>query len=76
MIISKKHYDELNARNVKLMRALREKEEEENEYKKENALQHETLRKILKAVTINRYGNAEVTIRKVKELVNDYQSNN
>ena len=76
MFITKKSYDELNARNVKLMRALREKEEEENDYKKENALQHETLRKILKTVTINRYGNLEITIRKVKELVDDYQSQN
>ena len=76
MFITKKNYDELNARTVKLMRALREKEEEEINYKRENALQHETLRKILKTVTINRYGNEEVTIRKVKELVNDYQSNN
>lgn len=76
MIISKKHYDELNARIVKLTRALREKEKEENNYKKENALQHETLRQVLKAVTINKYNNETVTIRKVKELVTDYQSQN
>ena len=76
MIITKKHYDELNARIVKLTRALRQKEEAESIYRNENALQHETLRKILKAVTINRYNNAEITIRKVKELVNDYQSYN
>ena len=76
MIITKKHYDELNARNVELIRLLRENEEELNVYKEENALQHETLRQVLKAVTINKYNNETVTIRKVKELVTDYQSQN
>ena len=76
MIISKKHYDELNARIVKLTRALRENEEEKNVLERENASQHEALRQILKAVTINKYNNETVTIRKVKELVTDYQSQN
>lgn len=76
MLISKKQYDEINKRNVELARKIKLQDEELNQYKKENALQHETLRQVLKAVTINKYNNEKVTIRKVKELVTDYQSQN
>lgn len=76
MLISKKRYDEINKRNVELARKIKLQDEELNNYKKENALQHETLRQVLKAVTINKYNNETVTIRKVKELVTDYQSQN
>lgn len=74
MYISKKDYDKLNARTVELARKLKEKEdvikdyqEENDTLKKEKEVQHSALREVIKLTTINRYNNAGVIIRKIKE---------
>lgn len=74
MYISKKDYDELNARTVELARKLKEKEdvikdyqEENDTLKKEKEVQHNALREVIKLTTINRYNNTGAIIRKIKE---------
>ena len=75
--------DKLNKRNVELAREVRNLNRENlavhNENKDlrfENEEQKEFINRISKIATANSYNNEKVILNKIKELVNDYQSNN
>lgn len=74
MIISKKHYDELNQRIVELAGQLRDKcientclRDENKDLRHEKEEQHDALREVIKLTTTNRYNNVNVLLRKIKE---------
>lgn len=78
-----KEIDELNKRNVELARQVRDLNKENlavhNENKElrfENEEQKELMERISKLVSCNKYNNEKVILDKMKELVEDYQSNN
>lgn len=75
--------DKLNKRNVELTRQVRDLNKENlavhNENKDlrfENEEQKELIDRISKIATANSYNNEKAILDKIKELVNDYQSNN
>lgn len=75
--------DKLNKRNVELARQVRDLNKENlavhNENKDlrfENEEQKELIDRISKIATANSYNNEKAILDKIKELVNDYQSNN
>lgn len=75
--------NKLNKRNVELAREVRNLNRENlavhNENKDlrfENEEQKEFINRISKIATANSYNNEKVILNKIKELVNDYQSNN
>ena len=83
MFISQKSYDKVNARNVKLAREVRELNEknkylhEENkDLRYENEELNNIIKKILGLSICNTYSNDKAVLNKIKELVEDYQSNN
>lgn len=78
-----KKIDKLNKRNVELAREVRNLNRENlavhNENKDlrfENEEQKEFINRISKIATANSYNNEKAILDKIKELVNDYQSNN
>ena len=78
-----KEIDKLNKRNVELARQVRELNKENlavhNENKDlrfENEEQKELIDRIKSLVSCNKYNNEKVILDKMKELVEDYQSNN
>lgn len=78
-----KEIDELYKRNVELARQVRDLNKENlavhNENKDlrfENEEQKELIERISKLVSCNKYNNEKAILDKIKELVNDYQSNN
>ena len=78
-----KEIDKLNKRNVELARQVRDLNKENlavhNENKElrfENEEQKELIERISKLVSCNKYNNEKVILDKMKELVEDYQSNN
>ena len=78
-----KEIDKLNKRNVELARQVRDLNKENlavhNENKDlrfENEEQKEFINRISKIATANSYNNEKAILDKIKELVNDYQSNN
>lgn len=75
--------NKLNKRNVELAREVRNLNRENlavhNENKDlrfENEEQKELIERISKLVSCNKYNNEKAILDKIKELVNDYQSNN
>lgn len=75
MIITKRVYDRVNARNVELARQIRDLNEEskylheENRnLRYENVEQKDALKEIIKLTESNNYNNTEVLLRKIKEL--------
>lgn len=78
-----KEIDKLNKRNVELARQVRDLNKENlavhNENKDlrfENEEQKELIERIKSLVSCNKYNNEKAILDKIKELVNDYQSNN
>lgn len=78
-----KEIDKLNKRNVELARQVRDLNKENlavhNENKElrfENEEQKELIERISKLVSCNKYNNEKAILDKMKELVEDYQSNN
>lgn len=78
-----KKIDKLNKRNVELVRQVRDLNKENlavhNENKDlrfENEEQKELIDRIKSLVSCNKYNNEKVILDKMKELVEDYQSNN
>ena len=78
-----KEIDKLNKRNVELARQVRDLSKENlavhNENKDlrfENEEQKELIDRIKSLVSCNKYNNEKVILDKMKELVEDYQSNN
>lgn len=84
-----KKIDELNARCAELARQLRDSNLENKQLKelrlevvrnntkilKVNMIQDKILNEIATIITQNTYGNKETNYNRLKELVNDYQSN-
>ena len=68
--------DELSKRNVELARLVRNLQEENKELRFENEEQKILISKIKKLIEQNTYDNETVILRKIKELVCDYQSIN
>lgn len=83
MFITKKEYDRVNARNVKLAREVRDLNEE-NKYlheenrdlRNENEDLRDTINNISKLAESNTYSNAEAVLGKIKESVNNLQRAN
>ena len=78
-----KEIDKLNKRNVELARQVRDlnKEnlavhEENKDLRFENEEQKELIDRIKSLVSCNKYNNEKAILDKMKELVEDYQSNN
>lgn len=78
-----KEIDELNKRNVELAIQVRDLNKENlavhNENKDlrfENEEQKELIDRIKSLVSCNKYNNEKVILDRMKELVEDYQSNN
>lgn len=69
MFINQNDYDKLNARPVELSRQLRDANLKIMQLE-------DKLEEINKIATRNTYGNAELNLRKIKELVIDDKSNN
>lgn len=69
MLINQSDYDRLNARPVELGRQLRESNLKIMQLE-------DKLEEIKNIATRNTYGNAELNLRKIKELATDNQSDN
>ena len=83
MFISRKDYDELNARIVELARQVRDLKKEKDVEVHNNTVLLEKNRELTKLVsavielsTSNDYGRPDIYLSKLKELVHDYQSKN
>ena len=83
MFISRKDYDELNARIVELARQVRDLKKDKDVEVHNNTVLLEKNRELTKLVsavielaTSNDYGRPDIYLSKLKELVHDYQSKN
>lgn len=83
MFISRKDYDELNARIVELARQVRDLKKEKDVEVHNNTVLLEKNRELTKLVsavielaTSNDYDRPDIYLSKLKELVHDYQSKN
>lgn len=75
MIITKRAYDKVNARNVELAKEVRDLNneskylhEENRDLRYENEEQEDALKEIIKLTTCNKYNNSKAILRKIKEL--------
>lgn len=89
MFISRKDYDELNARNVELARQVRDLSEENNQLRdlrvqevhnntvllEKNTELTKILSNIKELSESNNYGKAEIILAKIKELVRPLNQN-
>ena len=83
MFISRKTYDELNARHVEISRKLKELEDENEELKdsrysliSENIIYKNKEEQILKLIESNSYGRtAEQRLKRIKEVIISDQTN-
>lgn len=83
MFISQKSYDRVNARNIKLVRQIKDLNEESKYLHEENKdlrYENEELRDIIKNIKKsaegNTYNNDKAVLGKIKELIRDYQGTN